>query len=89
MLGPGKLAGLLEDTLEMYNLGLELLEFKDESNIPWTATRRYKALAKIHDAAKTLAGTYLEELKEEGLMTTMIEGEHRYAPCYHCPFFYY
>ncbi len=70
----------------MFNLGLELLEFKDESNVPWMATRRYNAFAKFYTAAKTLAGTSLAELKEEGLVTTMIEGEPRYAPFHHCPF---
>ncbi len=71
----GKLGGLLEDTLELHDLVIDLVGHKEKEGVPLENTLRYEAFAKLHKAAKTLAGTSLAELKAEGLVTSMTNGD--------------
>lgn len=80
MLGVGILSGLRDDTLEIYNLVVELLSNgEEETNLPLEATRRYAAFMLFYGAAKRLAGTSLTELNEEGLVTSITDGDHPFV----------
>jgi hypothetical protein len=72
---PGKLSGIVEDTLELHDLAVDLADFAEEEGVPLEDTRRYAAFGQFYDAAKRLAGTSLAELKEEGLETCLADGE--------------
>lgn len=69
------LAGLMEDTLEVYDLGVELLSYKAKAGLPMEETLGYAAFTKFYGAAKKLANTSLAQLKEEGLETSFNEGD--------------
>ncbi len=71
----GKLAGLLEDTLELHDLVIDLVGHKEKEGVPLENTLRYEAFTKLHNAAKILAGTSLAELKAEGLVTSITNGD--------------
>jgi hypothetical protein len=71
----GKLALLLEDTLEIHDLVIDLVGHKEKEGVPLQNTLRYEAFTKLHNAAKRLAGTTLAELKAEGLETSFTDGD--------------
>lgn len=81
MLGPGILSGLRDDTLEIYDLVVGLLtNEEEEADLRLEATRRYAAFMLFYKAAKRLAGTSLTQLKEEGLVTSIADGDHPCVP---------
>ncbi len=71
---PGKLRGLYEDTLDMHDLVVELLSEPEAADLPLEDTRKYATFAHFYDAAKRLAATPLAELEQEGLKTSLTQG---------------
>ncbi len=69
------MAGLLEDTLEIYDLVIELLGEEEDAGVPLEDTLAYEAFTKLYTAAKKLSRTTLAELKEEGLQTSLSAGD--------------
>ncbi len=72
---PGVLKELLEDTLDIYDLALDLLTDAEGADVDLEESRGYAAFVHLHDAANKLAGTSLAEVKVEGVETALTDGE--------------
>lgn len=83
VLCPGMLKGLLDDTLEVHDLGVELLAHKEKAGLPMEETLGYVAFSKFYGASKKLAQTSLAELKEEGLETNFTAGDSPHSNHFH------
>lgn len=75
MLCPETLSGLRDDTLDIYDAVVEMVTLGDRTGGPLEETRQYAAFSQFYKAAKRLAGTSLSQLKEEGLTTSLTDGE--------------
>ncbi len=65
----------MEDTLELYDLAVNMLGDKKDAAAP-SEGYAFKVMAfrKFYKAAKTLSETSLEQLKEEGVKTSLTDG---------------
>ncbi len=70
----GTLGGLMEDTREVYDLVVRLL---GDEKAPQSYTFKDAAFSKFYTAAKTLSEMSLDQLKKEGVKTSLTDGNSR------------
>jgi hypothetical protein len=70
-LNTGTVGALMEDTQEVYDLVVGLL---GDKKAPENYTSKDAAFTKFYSAAKTLSETSLEQLKKEGVKTSLSDG---------------
>ncbi len=68
------LSGLLEDTLEVHDLAVELMDSKDDADVFLEDSFGYAAYIRLHEIANKLSQTSLAELKSDGVKTSITEG---------------
>jgi hypothetical protein len=80
----GTLKALLEDTYEIHDLAVELLDQSERPGL-FLEPLQYKAFAQFNTAVKNLSRTSLSDLKREGVKTTLTDGKSSGTSRSHIP----